>query len=714
MSVEVLVSERLYRCALAVAVAAALGSMPVHAQQATAEDASSQAVQLDSVSVTAQRREEQVQDTPVVITVLNAEELKRKQVSRVDDLKFHVPNITIDQNTSTSSGAKIFLRGVGQDESMFTADPAVAIYIDDVYIPRQNGSMFDLYDVERIEVLRGPQGTLYGRNATGGAIRYITRKPKGDERLEVDATVGNYGRADMRVMYNTRLGETLDFSAAALTRNRDGFIREQVSGKDVNDSKVNAARIGFSMPVAENSYASLNIDRLRERSTPSYAVPVAMVDGKTVPRLENLYTTRSDLVGGINDLDQFGAAFTFETYFDNVLWRHIAHYRSMDNQIYVDVDGTDRLLYHLMQDQEQSQRGYETQLVSTGDGPLTWVAGVFAFREKNDQPTRNDIFGIGGVYDIAQDTTALAAYAQATYAVNDRFNLTAGGRFSHEKKDLSVLGRDRAGNETFQVNRHGRWSKPDWKVMADYDLTDNVMGFLTVSTGFKSGGFNGRGTTPATITPFDEETVRSYEAGIKSTLWDNRVRLNATYYRNDYGGLQLSAIDPNGVYVTTNATGALIQGIELEAQAQLTKNWNLSASIGTIDAEYRDYAEINKDKFEGRDLKQAPEMQWQIGTTYVQPLAAAQLVFNAQVARTDMFYQNQDLSELIKTPANTQASARIGYEPTDANWSVAVWGRNLTNTRVSAGGFDIPGLGVGVIYPTLPRTYGIDFNYKFW
>ncbi len=663
MSVEVVVSERLYRCALAVAVTAALGSMPVHAQQATAADAGSQAVQLDSVSVTAQRREEQVQDTPVVITVLNAEELKRKQVSRVDDLKFHVPNITIDQNTSTSSGAKIFLRGVGQDESMFTADPAVAIYIDDVYIPRQNGSMFDLYDVERIEVLRGPQGTLYGRNATGGAIRYITRKPKGDERLEVDATVGNYGRADMRVMYNTRLGETLDFSAAALTRNRDGFIREQVSGKDVNDSKVNAARIGFSMPVAENSYASLNIDRLRERSTPSYAVPVAMVDGKTVPRLENLYTTRSDLVGGINDLDQFGAAFTFETYFDNVLWRHIAHYRSMDNQIYVDVDGTDRLLYHLMQDQEQSQRGYETQLVSIGDGPLTWVAGVFAFSEKNDQPTRNDIFGIGGV---------------------------------------------------FQGNRRGRWSKPDWKVMADYDLTDNVMGFLTVSTGFKSGGFNGRGTTPATITPFDEETVRSYEAGIKSTLWDNRVRLNATYYRNDYGGLQLSAIDPNGVYVTTNATGALIQGIELEAQAQLTKNWNLSASIGTIDAEYRDYAEINKDKFEGRDLKQAPEMQWQIGTTYVQPLAAAQLVFNAQVARTDMFYQNQDLSELIKTPANTQASARIGYEPTDANWSVAVWGRNLTNTRVSAGGFDIPGLGVGVIYPTLPRTYGIDFNYKFW
>ncbi|MGY0557758.1 TonB-dependent receptor [Lysobacter sp. A421] len=705
-------NDQIYLRALVVAVAAAL-SMPVQAQQA-AEEAASQAVQLDNVTVTAQRREEQVQDTPVVISVFNAEDLKRKQVSRVDDLKFHVPNITIDQNTSTSSGAKIFLRGVGQDESMFTADPAVAIYIDDVYIPRQNGSMFDLYDVERIEVLRGPQGTLYGRNATGGAIRYITRKPKGDERLEVDGTLGNFGRADMRFMYNTRLGETIDFSAAALTRNRDGFIHEQVSGKDVNDSKVTAGRVGFSMPVAENSYASLNIDRLRERSSPTYAVPVALVDGQTVPRLENLYTTRSDLVGGINDLDQFGAAFTFETYYDKFLWRHIAHYRSMDSTIHVDVDGTDQLLYHLFQDQEQSQYGYESQLISQGDGPLTWVAGVFGFREQNEQPTRNDIFGIGGVYDIAQDTTALAAYAQATYAVSDRLNLTAGGRFSNEKKDLSVLARDPAGNETFRVTRNGRWSKPDWKLMADYDLGANVMAFATVSTGFKSGGFNGRGTTPETITPFDEETVRSYETGIKSTLLDNRVRLNATYYRNDYGGLQLSAIDPNGIYVTTNATGALIQGVEVEVQAQLTDNWNVNANIGTIDAEYRDYAEINRETFEGRDLKQAPEMQWQIGTTYVQPIADAQLIFNVQVVRTDMFYQNQDLSELVKTPANTQANARIAYEPDHGNWSVAAWGRNLTDQQISAGGFDIPGLGVAVIYPTLPRTYGVDFKYRFW
>ncbi|MGY0618162.1 TonB-dependent receptor [Lysobacter sp. A378] len=706
-------NDQIYLRALVVAVAAALSSMPVQAQQA-AEEAASQAVQLDNVTVTAQRREEQVQDTPVVISVFNAEDLKRKQVSRVDDLKFHVPNITIDQNTSTSSGAKIFLRGVGQDESMFTADPAVAIYIDDVYIPRQNGSMFDLYDVERIEVLRGPQGTLYGRNATGGAIRYITRKPMGDERLEVDGTLGNFGRADMRVMYNTRLGETIDFSAAALTRNRDGFIHEQVSGKDVNDSKVTAGRVGFSMPVAENSYASLNIDRLRERSSPTYAVPVALVDGQTVPRLENLYTTRSDLVGGINDLDQFGAAFTFETYYDKFLWRHIAHYRSMDSTIYVDVDGTDQLLYHLFQDQEQSQYGYESQLISQGDGPLTWVAGVFGFREQNEQPTRNDIFGIGGVYDIAQDTTALAAYAQATYAVSDRLNLTAGGRFSNEKKDLSVLARDPAGNETFRVTRNGRWSKPDWKLMADYDLSANVMAFATISTGFKSGGFNGRGTTPETITPFDEETVRSYETGIKSTLFDNRVRLNATYYRNDYGGLQLSAIDPNGIYVTTNATGALIQGVEVEVQAQLTDNWNVNANIGTIDAEYRDYAEINRETFEGRDLKQAPEMQWQIGTTYVQPIADAQLIFNVQVVRTDMFYQNQDLSELVKTPANTQANARIAYEPDHGNWSVAAWGRNLTDQQISAGGFDIPGLGVAVIYPTLPRTYGVDFKYRFW
>jgi len=178
----------LYRSALTVAIMTAIGGGDAYAQSSDKET-----VQLDQVSVTAQRREEQIQKTPLSMSVISGPALDRMQIQRVDDIKFTTPNIIIEQNTGTSSGAKIIMRGVGADESMFTNDPAVALYIDDVYIARQNGAMLDLYDVDRIEVLRGPQGTLYGRNATGGAIRYISKKPTGEDKLAFDASVGQAG-----------------------------------------------------------------------------------------------------------------------------------------------------------------------------------------------------------------------------------------------------------------------------------------------------------------------------------------------------------------------------------------------------------------------------------------------------------------------------------------------------------------------------------------
>src|SRR5690606_4595238 len=228
----------LYRSALTVAIMTAIGSGDAYAQSSDKE-----AVQLDQVSVTAQRREAQMQKTPLSMSVISGPALDRMQVKRVDDIKFTTPNIIIEQNTGTSSGAKIIMRGVGADESMFTNDPAVALYIDDVYIARQNGAMLDLFDVDRIEVLRGPQGTLYGRNATGGAIRYISKKPTGEDKLSIDGSFGNLGRFDGRAMFATRIGETLDVSAGMLSRNRDGIMHDIAQNRWVNDQEVLAGRL---------------------------------------------------------------------------------------------------------------------------------------------------------------------------------------------------------------------------------------------------------------------------------------------------------------------------------------------------------------------------------------------------------------------------------------------------------------------------------------
>ena len=712
---------------LALAVAATLAPAIAAAQDAAVSDApeaapNPSATQLDVVTVTAQRREEALQQTPVTITALSAEQLEHNQVMRIDDLKFSVPNVVIEPNTVTSSGAKIYLRGVGTDDSLFTTDPAVAIYIDDVYIPRQTGAMFDLYDVERIEVLRGPQGTLYGRNATGGAIRYITKKPNGESRGEVSGQIGNFGRADVRLSLSARLGESVDFTAAALTRNRDGIMRDVTNNRDVNDQEIYAARMGFGFPVGERTRATVNIDHIKERSGPVYATgvirdPVTTPGGAIRPVNDpdrNYYTLQTDLVPGKNDLDQSGIAVTLETDLENVFWRNIIHYRSLDNLLYADVDGTAQRRFHLLQDQHQRQHGFESQLISQGSGPFTWVGGVFAFAESNEQPTRQDNFVTGPTNYVKQDTKAVAAYVQGAWRFDNGLGITAGGRYSHERKEFSINSVRPDGTPNFQAQREQSWAKPDWKLLLDYRFTDSVMGYASAATGFKSGGFNGRAASVAALTSVDEETVLSYELGLKTQLLDNRVRLNVNYYRNDYDNLQLTAFNNVGALVLSNATNALIQGFEGELQAIVNKNWQVHASVGTIDGEYRGFSDANRPAFAGKHLKQAPKVQWTVGTTNTIPLNSGNLVFSAQAHHSDKYELTQDNSPLVYTKPYLLVDARLSWEPNSGKWMVAAWSKNLTNEQYMTGGFDIAGLGIADAYMNVPRTYGIDFRYRFW
>jgi len=680
--------------------------------------------QLGTVTVTAQRREEQLQKVPVTVTALSGRDIERRQVRNIEDLKFEVPNVVIEPNTGTTTGAKVFLRGVGADESLFTADPAVAIYIDDVYIPRQTGALFDLFDVERIEVLRGPQGTLYGRNATGGAIKYITRAPNGEASFVLGGSLGNLGRGDLRTTLGGRLGESLDFSAAALTRNRDGYLRDVTNNRDVNDQEVYAMRLGFSMPLGDSTRASLSLDGVKERSGPAYATgviraPITVPGTPPTVRPVNdpdrdYYTLQTNLVNGVNDLDQFGIALTTETELDWAMWRNIAHYRSMQNLLFGDFDGTTVTRLHLFQDQEQDQQGFESQLVSSGEGPFSWVGGVFLFREANEQPTRQDVFARGATNTIKQDTDARALYGQGTYRFDNGLSFTGGLRYSWEEKDFSVISIRANGTEAFRFADVDDWSKVDWRLVGDYQFSDNVMAYASASTGFKSGGFNGRGATIALITTVDEETVLSYEIGVKSTLADGRLRLNANYYRNEYDDLQLTAIDPTGAFVLTNATDTLIQGFELEALAALSDSWQANLAVGTIDGEYRGFSAANRATFEGKDLKQAPAITWTVGTQYSVPLANGDLLFGAQAHHTDDHFQNLANSTIIQTKAYTLVDARITYEAAGGKWMVALWGKNLSDEEYFTGGFDIAGLGIATAYMNVPRTYGVEFRYRFW
>lgn len=677
---------------------------------------------VDRVVVTAQRRAEDIQRVPLNVSSISDEDLDQRQISRMDDLQAEIPNIIIEPNTGTSSGAKVFLRGIGADESLFTADPAVAIYIDDVYIPRATGALMALYDLERIEVLRGPQGTLYGRNATGGAVRYITRKPGGEPMLRFDTRIGNLGRLDARMSLSADLSETVSVQLAALTRNRDGYMRDITNNRDVNDEGISAVRASLLWRDGDHS-VNLAVDALRERNSAVFATGVIRDPierpGDLPPRPvndpdRNYYTLETNLVDDINDLDQFGLSLVTESAFQTFDWRNILAYRQMENTLFGDFDGTPETRFHLFQDQDQDQWSYESQLISSTSGPLSWVLGFFYFSESNDQPTRQDIFAPGPTNVIAQDTDAWAVYGQTSYDLTERMSLTGGLRYSWEEKDVDIVSTLASGEPNFTFADKNDWDNIDWRLALDYQFSDEFYGFVSAATGFKSGAFNGRGTSPALVTTVEEEKVTSYEAGLKSTLMSGRLLVNATYFFNNYDDLQLTAINPDGAFVLLNAADTEIHGLELEVSARPTPKLRVYGNLGTINAEYTGFAEVNRPLFEGRDLKQAPDLTYGIGFDYTTPISNGELVASSQWSWTDSHYQNVDNSEIIKTDAYGLLNARLDYRPAAGNWSVGVYAQNLLDEEYFTGGFDIAGIGVAVAYMNLPRQYGVNFMYRFW
>ncbi len=568
--------------ALALTSLATAGSgMLAIAQDAPADD--KVILGLEEVTVTAQRRVELEQSVPMAISALSADMLERQQIRSISQLDQIVPNIVMNENTGTSSASKIFLRGVGEDESFFTADTPVGIYIDDVYIARQTGSMFDLFDIERLEVLRGPQGTLYGRNTSAGAVKLVSKKPTlGEYRGQAELTIGSYSRVDARATGNMPIGDTVAVQAAVLMRTRDGYTRNAFDGKDVNDKDVKGARLSLLAEPSDRFRALLAADYIRERSTPGYAAPLtldAVGDPLRDPvsRTGDFFVTNSDITAPQNDLDQWGLSATLEfNATDALTLKSITSYRTMDNLLYLDADA-DVLLpspsktgrFHLYQDQEQYQISQELQALGTlADGRFNYVAGLFYFRENNKEDTRSVVglpafvglpIAVAGVFDLQPisreelTTDSYAAFATGTYAINDRLSLTAGLRYTRDTKDftnnviqpngiqqvvcLNTTGAVAAQaaaapctpaqtalgyvNFSNQSAFNRTWDDVTPRVVLDYQLTNRALMYVSAAKGFKGGTTSGR----------DTAALRNYGRiiGDPETNWSYEAGLKADW-----------------------------------------------------------------------------------------------------------------------------------------------------------------------------------------
>jgi iron complex outermembrane receptor protein len=695
---------------------------------------------VDTIIVTAQRTEQSLQDVPNAVTAITQENIENRQVADVTDIQYLVPNISLAAGTGTANSARIFLRGVGEDESRGAVDPAVGIYVDGVYIGRQVGGLFDVVDLAQIEVLRGPQGTLYGRNSVGGAIKLTSVKPQFENAGRLGLTVGSQARLDVRGMANFEINENTAIRLSAINRTRDGFHNIKPngsrSGEDIQVGALDTTALRAQFRHDFNDDWSLNLayDRTDDDSDaiPGSFDPSIDADGdlfsiEPFPGVD--CDASATAVGCYDDFSQSltsqGFTGSLEGKLFGLNFQSLTGYRQLDDEL------NSRIGLVFDQATDQNQFSQEFTFSSNYEGPLNWVGGVYYFTE---EVTLDTVFVFP--FQVKVDTESVAVFGQATFEATDRLNLTAGVRYTDEEKEL-----DAERGDSF-IPGDGReetasFENTSFTLSADYQFTDAVMGYASYRTGFKSGGWSPDcfGAT-ACFLPVTEETLDSIELGIRSDLLDDRLRLNATYFFNTYDDLQIAGTVPGLGFTRFNVAETEISGFELESQFRITPNFELFGNLGLLDAEYKSLTTGQANALTingasqactagqsveqcalGLELKNAPEYKGQIGFNYTPTIAAGDVLITA-----DANFEDDSFSLVANSPAQAITdpgvifNARLRYSPFDSNWNLALWGKNLTDEqyyRASTSENGLPGGPFASGYASEPLTVGVDFNVNF-
>ncbi|MDJ0750006.1 MAG: TonB-dependent receptor [Woeseiaceae bacterium] len=711
---------------LLVAVLTALSSFSAYAE-------------LEEITVTAQRREASLQEVPVSVSALSADDLEIKQVINVRDLQYQVPNLNITANTGTASAARVFLRGIGEDESRGAVDQAVGIYVDDIFIGRSVGSLMDLVDLERVEVLRGPQGTLYGRNSNGGAIKLISKKPSTEETYyDLGTTLGSDSRFDLRLAANWAVSESTAVRATAMHRSRDGFHRLNPNGdfanlgREVGEIDTTAFRVSVQHAFNDDWTMNLAIDSTADDRdpTPDSAAPPNDSDNDifTIEPLPGAdpcsqfaplpFQSMGCFTGYSSEVDVLGIGLNITGSIGDYTFKSLTGYREMEDEL------ASRISFVYLQNTDQDQVSQEFSLTSNYDGPFNWVGGVYLFEE--DFTLLSTFFND---FSVAVSTESWAVFAHGTYDFTDALTLTAGVRYTDENKDVNATNLTaETGDGTFTASRSPDFSKATYNLALDYAFTEAVMGYVSLATGFKSGGASPDCFSPAAcFLPVEEEEVETWEVGIRSDLADGRVRLNASYFFNTYEGLQISSTVPGLGFTRFNVDETEISGLEVEAAWRATDNLTINAILGWLDGEYTEVTDSQAGGLtnagvpcpggvptiecaKGLELKNAPEFKGTLGFLYTAPVGNG----NLQIAM-DASFEDDSWSLVANSPdhalteVDTLVNARIAYGPEDDRWQIALWSRNLTDETygraAAAGSF--------TKYAADPLTWGVDARIRF-
>ncbi|MEL7028563.1 MAG: TonB-dependent receptor [Pseudomonadota bacterium] len=728
---------------------------------------------VDEITVTARKREENLQDTPIAITAFTASDLEMRNVTTLDGIGDFTPNLVFDKGTGGTGGStttQIYMRGIGQADFLFTTEPGVGIYVDGVYQPRSIGSIMDLVNFERVEVLKGPQGTLFGKNTVGGAINIVSRRPGNEFGGRIEATYGRFDRIDVRGHVDVPLIEdTLAASIAISSHDIDGYVRRPLAGDRLGGINSKGVRGQLSWTPTESFDVLLSADYVRHRDD---AIANTLIDVDQTGSLIGLWGALVAPTLGVtydesfisddpfvssgtgpnfSDLDLWGVSGIVTWDLGEVTLKSITAYREQDAFFGHDSDHSPIRFFEQDVDDDQQQISQELQVLGSNfDGRLDWTVGALYFHEEGLSTYRiafapglfdalealppGIIPGLGGAgnpihpaldFDGAVsagiDNDSYSAFSHFSFDVTDRLRLSGGVRYTSDEKEFdSVFERFSAGVVTHDVSVSDDWSAWTPKASLDYRFTENVMAYASAARGFKSGGFNGRPTSAFVARqPFDPEFVWTYEVGVKTSTPDRRLVINAAAFYSDYTNLQLLAVasdDFGGIVaLVENAGEAEIKGFELEMNAVPARNLRLDAGIGFLDAEYVELDPSVTSITLDSELVKAPKWSLNIGGDYTIPLVdTLQATLRADYSYRSRTQHVPDNNPLLTQDGYSLVNLRLTFAPEEGPWEFSVFGTNVTDERYITNGlsqFDT--LGTTDVTFGRPAEWGLTAKWSF-
>ncbi|MDP9084537.1 MAG: TonB-dependent receptor [Pseudomonadota bacterium] len=739
-------------------LSAALVSPPVRADVAAVQDSDA----LIEITVTARRRSESIHDTPVAVTALDTAMLESKNSVKIGDLQGAVPNVIITNEGAGAAAANLAIRGLAFADVEKSFDPTVGVVVDGVFLGTNTGQYLDFFDIAGFEVLRGPQGTLFGRNTIGGVINITRSKPTGEFGAKVELSYGSFDTSTERVVLNAPLAkDVLAAKVFYFNTKTDGFYRDAITGRNTGGSQNQNVGAAFLLTPGGGFDALLTV----EKQT-SYFLPIGgtlststdlfgqvllgagLTNEVNRNSTTDLYTVFSNPKAPAPSGHYDAPAATLQMNLDSgpVKFTSVTSYRSSQEDQVQPFDGTSLGLYITRRIQSFHQFSQEFRAAGKVTDALDYVTGVYFYNGAYILTQYTDLFGAGfGLPQVVSgDSKSYAAFADFDWAFADQWRLNFGGRYTKDKKELNNTATIN-GVETFLGAPSATFRKFTPKASVDYRPNANFMYYASYSVGYRSGGFSNRATDVITTnTGFQPETVDSSEAGVKSEWFDRRVSLNADYFFAKYKNMQQNTTIPGGATgnetVVSNVGGSTIKGVELELVGRATQNLTLNASLGTLSSHFKGFVVkqvlpgqlvASTTDYSNNDLIFNPAFTAAASADYKIPMSFGDLRANVGYRHIASYDQQISLGPTLQPGGPGTLAVVEGNDPrvrlphqnlVDASLTgnfvlnrakahVTLYGRNLTDTRLGLP-FTVAGL-FAFGFAQEPRSFGITLGFEY-